>query len=98
LIQRSDGGTLYMTRDIATIKYREQTYNPDAMIYIVGQPQELHFRQTFAISKALGYTDAELIHISFGTVFDAKGQPLSTRKGNMIYLETLLDEARQSLD
>lgn len=94
LIQRSDGGTLYITRDIATIKYREQTYNPDAMIYIVGQPQELHFRQTFAISKALGYTDAELIHISFGTVFDAKGQPLSTRKGNMIYLETLLDEAR----
>ncbi|MBP8253051.1 MAG: arginine--tRNA ligase [Herpetosiphon sp.] len=94
LLQRSDGGTLYITRDVATIKYREDTYAPDYMIYIVGQPQELHFRQTFATARALGYSDAELMHVSFGTVFDASGQPLSTRKGNMVYLETLLNEAR----
>lgn len=95
LLQRSDGGTLYITRDAATVKYREDTYNPDAMIYIVGQPQELHFRQTFALARALGYTDAELIHVTFGTVFDAHGEALSTRKGNMVYLEVLLDEAEQ---
>jgi arginyl-tRNA synthetase len=93
LLQRSDGGTLYITRDIATVKYREETYDPDTVIYIVGQPQELHFRQTFAISKALGYTDAKLTHVAFGTVFDDQGQALSTRKGNMVYLEILLDDA-----
>lgn len=93
LLQRSDGGTLYITRDVATIKYREDTYNPDTVIYIVGQPQELHFRQAFALSKALGYTDAKLIHVPFGTVFDAHGQALSTRRGNMVYLEILLDDA-----
>lgn len=93
LLQRSDGGTLYITRDVATIKYREDTYNPDTVIYIVGQPQELHFRQAFALSKALAYTDAKLIHVPFGTVFDAHGQALSTRRGNMVYLEILLDDA-----
>ena len=93
LLQRSDGGTLYITRDLATVKYRETTYDPHMMIYIVGQPQELHFRQTFALAQQLGYTDAELVHVQFGTVFDTTGKPLSTRKGNMVYLEALLDEA-----
>ena len=93
LLQRSDGGTLYITRDAATVKYREETYNPDSVIYIVGQTQELHLRQTFALSKALGYTDATLIHVPFGDVFDAHGEALSTRKGNMVYLEILLDDA-----
>lgn len=95
LLQRSDGGTLYLTRDIATIIYREREYHPAQMIYAVDQRQELHFRQVFALSRALGYAqDTELIHIPFGTVFDASGQPFSTRKGNMLFLEVLLDEAR----
>jgi arginyl-tRNA synthetase len=95
LFQRSDGGTLYITRDVATIKYREETYDPDTVVYVVGQPQELHFRQTFAMSKALGYTDAQLVHVPFGTVFNTQGQALSSRKGNMVYLEVLLNDGHE---
>ncbi|GIV98049.1 MAG: arginine--tRNA ligase [Herpetosiphonaceae bacterium] len=95
LLQRSDGGTLYHTRDLATIKYREQTYHPDKIIYVVEQRQELHFRQLFAAARAMGYVrpEVELIHLYFGTIFDAQGKPLSTRAGNMVYLEALLDDA-----
>lgn len=94
LLQRSDGGSLYHTRDIATIAFREEQYHPRKIIYVVEQRQELHFRQLFALARAMGIgRDSELIHIYFGTIFDAKGQALSTRRGNMIYLETLLDDA-----
>jgi arginyl-tRNA synthetase len=94
LVQRSDGGTLYLTRDLATVIYREHEYHPKKMIYIVGQPQELHFRQVFALVRALGYAkDTELVHIYFGTVFNANGEPFSMRRGNVLYLEALLNEA-----
>jgi arginyl-tRNA synthetase len=93
LLQRSDTGTLYHTRDIACIKYRLEEFHPTTIIYVVDARQELHFRQLFALAEAMGYAGAELVHIKFGTIFDAKGQPLSTRKGNMIYLADLLDEA-----
>jgi arginyl-tRNA synthetase len=94
LVQRSDGGTLYLTRDLATVIYRESEYHPKKMIYIVGQPQELHFRQVFALVRALGYArDIELVHIYFGTVFNANGEPFSMRRGNVLYLEALLNEA-----
>jgi arginyl-tRNA synthetase len=96
LLQRSDGATLYITRDVATIIYRETTYHPARIVYVVGHEQELHFRQTFALARALGYAqDIELTHVSFGRVFTADGQPLSTRRGNMIYLESLLNDARE---
>ena len=95
LVQRSDGATLYLTRDLATVIYREATYHPSKIIYVVEQRQELHFRQTFALVRALGYAqDIELVHVTFGTIFGANGQPLSTRTGNMVYLEALLDDAR----
>ena len=95
LVQRSDGATLYLTRDIATVIYREQKYHPKKLIYVVGQPQELHFRQVFALTRALGYAqDIELVHISFGTIFSADGNALSTKRGNMIYLQVLLDDAQ----
>jgi arginyl-tRNA synthetase len=94
LLQRTDGGTLYHTRDAATIRFREEEYHPAAMIYVVDARQELHFRQLFALARALGYAEgAELFHVSFGTIFDAKGEAFSTRKGNMIFLEALLNEA-----
>jgi arginyl-tRNA synthetase len=95
LVQRSDGGTLYLTRDLATVIYRETEYHPSKLIYIVGQPQELHFRQVFALVRAMGYAqNMELVHISFGTVFDADGQPFSMRRGKVLHLQTLLDEAK----
>ncbi|WP_298817699.1 arginine--tRNA ligase [Chloroflexus sp.] len=94
IIQRSDGGTVYMTRDIATIKFRIQEFNPSHIIYVVDARQELHFRQLFAITRAMGYgRDVELVHVPFGVITTPDGQPLSTKKGNMVYLEALLDEA-----
>lgn len=94
LLQRSDGGTLYITRDLATVIFRLEQFAPERIIYVVGAPQELHFRQLFALIRALGYAEnVKLVHVSFGTVFDANGQALSTRKGNMVYLEALLNEA-----
>lgn len=94
LLQRSDQGTLYHTRDVATVIFREQAYHPIKIIYVVDARQELHFRQLFALVRALGYAnEIELVHISFGTVFGPDGQPLAARRGNMIYLKALLDEA-----
>jgi arginyl-tRNA synthetase len=94
LLQRSDGGTLYHTRDVATIEFRLKQFQPNRLVYVVGAPQELHFRQLFALMKAMGYQIADsAVHVAFGTVFDQHGEPISTRRGNMIYLETLLDEA-----
>jgi arginyl-tRNA synthetase len=94
LLQRSDGGTLYHTRDVATIKYRVETFRPVKILYVIGEPQTLYLRQLFALARALGYADGvDLVHVAFGTVFDATGRPLSTRQGNMVYLQELLDEA-----
>lgn len=95
LLQRSDGGTLYLTRDIATISFRMREFAPRAIIYVVGAPQDLHFRQLFALARNVGIVsdDVDLIHVSFGTIFDNTKKALSTRYGNMIYLKTLLDDA-----
>jgi arginyl-tRNA synthetase len=94
IIQRKDGGTVYMTRDIATVKFRLSEFDPAQIIYVVDGRQELHFRQLFAIVRAMGYAqEVGLVHIPFGIITTPDGQPLSTRKGNMVYLESLLDEA-----
>lgn len=96
LLQRNDGGTLYITRDVSTIQYRLHEFHPARIIYVVGSEQELHFRQLFALVRAMGYaSDVELVHVAFGRIFDAQGQPFSTRRGNMIYLEDMLNEARR---
>lgn len=94
LLRRSDGGTLYHTRDAATIVFREAAYGPAAICYVVDGRQELHFRQLFALLRALGRARAvALVHVSFGLVVGPDGQPLAARRGNMVYLQALLDEA-----
>jgi arginyl-tRNA synthetase len=96
LLQRADGGTLYHTRDVATIAYREETYQPTAIVYVVDARQELHFRQLFALSRALGYgSGTDLVHVSFGVVTGSDGQPLAARRGNMVFLQSLLDEGHR---
>ncbi len=96
LLQRSDTGTLYHTRDLAGIRYRIEQFNPTHIIYAVDARQELNFRQLFALARAVGLADNLVLeHVKFGTIFDQHGQPLSTRKGNMIYLADLLDDAHQ---
>ena len=95
LLQRSDSGSLYHTRDMGCIKYRMEHFQPDQIIYVVGAPQELHFRQLFALARKVGYVpdSVQLEHVKFGTIFDQSGKPLSTRAGNMVYLSELLDDA-----
>jgi arginyl-tRNA synthetase len=95
LLQRSDGGTLYHTRDAATIAFRIREYQPAAIVYVVDARQELHFRQLFALVGALDVAppDTALAHVSFGVVVGPDGQPLAARRGNMVYLQALLDEA-----
>jgi arginyl-tRNA synthetase len=97
LLRRSDGGTLYHTRDVATLLFRVREFQPSQIIYVVDARQELHFRQLFALGRAIGYVppEVQLIHIKFGTVFDQYGKPLSTREGNMVFLADLLDEAHR---
>lgn len=93
LLRKSDGTTLYLTRDIATAKYRVETWHPESILYVVDHAQSLHFRQDEAVCKALGYLeDSRIEHISFGRMSFA-GEAISTRKGNVIKLEDLLDEA-----
>ncbi|MFT7184507.1 MAG: arginyl-tRNA synthetase [Oceanicoccus sp.] len=93
MVRKGDGATLYLTRDLATIKYRVDTWHPEAIFYIVDHAQSLHFRQNFTVAAALGYKeDTHLEHISFGRM-SFKGSGMSSRKGNVVKLEDLLDEA-----
>lgn len=93
LIQKSDGTTLYLTRDVATVKYRVETWHPQAILYVVDVAQSLHFVQDFAIARALGYAeDTSLEHIVFGRMSFAD-RAMSTRKGNILKLTDILDEA-----
>ncbi|MTB63461.1 arginine--tRNA ligase [Streptococcus sp. zg-86] len=93
LIMKSDGATLYITRDIATALYRKEQYNFVKNIYVVGQEQANHFKQLKAVLKEMGldWSD-DMLHIAFGLVTRDK-KKLSTRKGNIILLEPTLDEA-----
>ena len=93
MIKKSDGATLYITRDIATAMYRARTYNFVKNIYVVGQEQSNHFRQLKAVLKKMGFDwSDDMIHVDFGLVTKNR-QKLSTRKGNIILLEPTLQEA-----
>ena len=95
LIEKTNGSTTYATRDLAAILYRARTYNFDKAIYVTSYEQILHFKQVFEVSKLLGldekYTD-NLVHVPFGMVLLKEGK-MSTREGNIIKLEELLNEA-----
>lgn len=94
VIRKSDGSSLYITRDLASLLYRKKTWDFDKCIYVVGAPQELHFRQLFKIVELMGYDWAKdsCVHVPFGVVnFD--GAKLSTREGNVVYLEDVLNAA-----
>jgi len=93
LVRKADGTTLYLTRDLATVRYRVETWHPDLILYVVDHAQSLHFQQNFAVAHKLGYDeDTQLEHISFGRMNFAGGA-MSSRKGNVIRLNDMLDEA-----
>ena len=95
LILRSDGASLYHTRDLAAAIYRQNTYHFDKCLYVVAYQQDLHFRQLFRVLEKMGYEWAkDCVHVSFGMI-SFEGQALSTRKGNIVYLEDLLEQAQQ---
>ena len=93
LILRSDGATLYITRDLAAAKYRQDTYHFDKSLYVVAYQQDLHFRQLFKVLELMGYDwYKNCEHVAFGMV-SFEGQTLSTREGRVVYLEDLLNTA-----
>ncbi|WP_303973186.1 arginine--tRNA ligase [Streptococcus merionis] len=93
LIKKSDGATLYITRDLAAALYRKRNYDFAKSIYVVGQEQSAHFKQLKAVLKEMGYDwSDDMTHVSMGLVTKG-GEKLSTRKGNVILLEPTLEEA-----
>lgn len=93
LIKKSDGATLYITRDLAAAIYRKRAYDFAKAIYVVGQEQTAHFKQLKAVLAEMGYAwSKDIQHVSFGLV-TKNGQKLSTRKGNVILLEPTIAEA-----
>lgn len=96
LIKKSDGSTLYTTRDIAAAIYRKERYDFYKNIYVVGSQQNLHFKQWFKVVELMGYEWAkDCIHIAFGMVSLEDGT-LSTRKGRVVFLEDVLNKAVSS--
>ncbi len=93
IVRKQDGAFLYATTDLATIRYRMETWNPSAILYVVDHRQSLHFDLLFAAARRMGYDDVELQHVSFGTVLGDDGRPFKTRSGDTVGLEDLLDEA-----
>ncbi|KRM04278.1 arginine--tRNA ligase [Lentilactobacillus farraginis] len=93
LILKSDGATLYITRDIATAIYRDRTYKPAMNLYVVGSEQTYYFKQLKAVLLEMGLPSAEnLHHIPFGLI-TVNGKKLSTRSGRIILLDEVLDDA-----
>ena len=95
IIKKANGSSIYATRDLAAILYRARTYDFDKCIYVVAEEQNLHFKQIFEVAKYLDlnekYTNG-LIHVSYGMIRLKEGK-MSTRKGNFVKVEDLLNEA-----
>ncbi len=93
IILKSNGATIYATRDIAAALYRHRTYNFHKNIYVVGTPQALHFRQIFTVMERAGWEwSKDCTHVGFGLVRFG-GKNLSTRHGNVVFLEDVLNES-----
>lgn len=92
ILRTSDGRTMYHTRDVAAAIYRIRTYDPAQLIYVVGADQRLHFRQLFATLKKMGYDRPTYAHVDFGLITLPEGR-MSTRRGRVVFLDDVLDEA-----
>ena len=93
LIQKSDGASLYFTRDLALLKYRLTKYRPAKILYVVGNEQDIHFKKLFTISNIIFPNEkTELVHIKFGLVLSEKRKKFSTREGEIIPLEQVINQ------
>jgi arginyl-tRNA synthetase len=98
LIKKKDGATLYATRDLAAAIYRKETYNFSKSLYVVGYEQSLHFQQLKIVLTKMGYDWADgITHIPFGMVLQ-EGKKMSTRKGKLVLLDKVLEQAIQLAD
>lgn len=96
LIRKSDGATLYITRDLAAALYRKRTYDFAKSIYVVGNEQSYHFKQLKAVLKEMGFDwSDDMYHVRFGLITQG-GKKLSTRRGKIVLLEEVLNEAIDS--
>lgn len=95
IIQKTDGGYLYATTDLAAVDYRSHTLQADRSLYVVDARQSLHFQQVFAVAAAAGFKSDRLSleHIAYGTMMGNDGKPFKTRSGDIVKLSELLDEA-----
>jgi arginyl-tRNA synthetase len=93
IIRKRDGAFTYATTDLATIQYRVQTWHPDQVLYVVDHRQGDHFKQLFEVARKWGYDAIDLEHVAFGTILGRDRRPFKTREGDVVGLESLLDEA-----
>jgi arginyl-tRNA synthetase len=95
IVQKSDGGYLYSTTDLAAVDYRCNTLKADRILYFIDARQSLHMKQVFAVSRQAGFATehCSLEHHAFGTMMGEDGKPFKTRSGETIKLSALLDEA-----
>jgi len=95
IVQKSDGGYLYATTDLAAVRHRAGQLQADRVLYLTDARQALHFRQVFAVADRAGFVrhDMWLDHLPFGTMLGADGKPFKTREGAVVKLTELLDEA-----
>ena len=94
ILRKSDETTNYFTRDLATIKFRLKKWNPDLIVYEVGSEQALHFQQLFKTAEMLGWAQLEcFVHVKHGLYLSPEGRKFSTRKGDIVRLDDVLNEA-----
>ncbi|MFZ1387691.1 MAG: arginine--tRNA ligase [Thiolinea sp.] len=97
IIQKTGGGYLYATTDLAAIRYRNKVLNADRVLYFVDVRQSLHFQQVYTLARKAGFAPAtmSLEHMAFGTMLGEDGKPFKTRTGGTVKLSDLLEEAKE---
>ncbi|MCZ6853866.1 MAG: arginine--tRNA ligase [Gammaproteobacteria bacterium] len=95
IVQKSDGGYLYATTDLAAVRHRQNELNAQRVLYFTDRRQALHFKQIFAVARKAGFADStmSLEHHPFGNMLGKDGKPFKTREGGVLKLADLLDEA-----
>ena len=94
IIQKSDGATIYTTRELAAIRHRFKKWRATKIIYVAANQQAFHLNQVFGAAEKLGFAKRDqLIHVKFGTMLAAGGKKFATREGRLIPLEEVLKEA-----
>ncbi len=93
IVQKRDGAFTYATSDLAKIKYCEDTWQADQLLYVVDSRQADHFKQVFEVARRWGFANVDFQHVAFGTILGSDRRPFKTRSGDVVGLESLLDEA-----